>query len=162
MFLSLWLYSPLLHLDKFSVSSSFYTVGMTPWTSGQPVSRPLPAHMTIHTQNKRKHTSMPQVGFEPMIPEFEQAKTVHVLDRVATVIDYNAMFTRIYNITLWPAITTTVIFNKIIEFVPWVLKCLVSMLVYFPLPHCYELFWNLLYITYYFALLSLKIYSIWW
>jgi hypothetical protein len=29
---------------------------------------------------------MPQVGFETMIPVFERAKTVHVLDRVATVI----------------------------------------------------------------------------
>jgi hypothetical protein len=27
------------------------------------------------------------VGFEPMIPTFEQAKTVHALDRAATVID---------------------------------------------------------------------------
>jgi hypothetical protein len=29
---------------------------------------------------------MPQVGFDPTIPVFERAKTVHVLDRVATVI----------------------------------------------------------------------------
>jgi hypothetical protein len=29
---------------------------------------------------------MPQVGFELMIPVFERAKTVHALDRVATVI----------------------------------------------------------------------------
>jgi hypothetical protein len=29
---------------------------------------------------------MPQVGFKPMIPVFERAKTVHALDRVATVI----------------------------------------------------------------------------
>jgi hypothetical protein len=29
---------------------------------------------------------MPQVGFEPTIPWFERAKTVHVLDRAATVI----------------------------------------------------------------------------
>jgi hypothetical protein len=29
---------------------------------------------------------MPQVGFEPMIPVFEQVKTVHVLDRAVTVI----------------------------------------------------------------------------
>jgi hypothetical protein len=31
---------------------------------------------------------MPQVGFEPMIPVFERAKTVHTLDREATVIGY--------------------------------------------------------------------------
>jgi hypothetical protein len=29
---------------------------------------------------------MPQVGFEPTIPVFERAKTVHALDRTATVI----------------------------------------------------------------------------
>jgi hypothetical protein len=29
---------------------------------------------------------MPGVGFEPMIQVFEQAKTVHALDRAATVI----------------------------------------------------------------------------
>jgi hypothetical protein len=28
---------------------------------------------------------MPWVGFEPTIPAFERAKTVHVLDRAATV-----------------------------------------------------------------------------
>jgi hypothetical protein len=33
---------------------------------------------------------MPQVGFEPTIPVFEQAKTVHGLDRAATVIGRNA------------------------------------------------------------------------
>jgi hypothetical protein len=33
------------------------------------------------------HTSMPEVGFEPTIPVFERAKTVHALDRVSTVID---------------------------------------------------------------------------
>jgi hypothetical protein len=29
---------------------------------------------------------MPQVEFEPMIPAFERAKTVHALDSAATVI----------------------------------------------------------------------------
>jgi hypothetical protein len=29
---------------------------------------------------------MPQVGFVPTIPVFERAKTVHALDRTATVI----------------------------------------------------------------------------
>jgi hypothetical protein len=29
---------------------------------------------------------MPQVGFEPTIPIFERANTVHALDRVVTVI----------------------------------------------------------------------------
>jgi hypothetical protein len=32
---------------------------------------------------------MPKVGFQPTIPKFERAKTVHALDRAATVIgDY--------------------------------------------------------------------------
>jgi hypothetical protein len=30
---------------------------------------------------------MPRVAFEPMIPEFERPKAVHVLDRAATMID---------------------------------------------------------------------------
>jgi hypothetical protein len=30
---------------------------------------------------------MPRVGFEPTIPAFEREKTIHVLDRAATVID---------------------------------------------------------------------------
>jgi hypothetical protein len=29
---------------------------------------------------------MPRVGFEPMTPVFERAKTVHMLDRAATMI----------------------------------------------------------------------------
>jgi hypothetical protein len=63
-----------------------YTLGRTPWTGDQPVATPLPTHRTTQTQNKRTHTSMPLVGFEPTIPVFERAKTVHVLDRAATVI----------------------------------------------------------------------------
>jgi hypothetical protein len=38
---------------------------------------------------------MPQVGFEPMIPVFERAKTVHALDRVATV-NASGIFTLLY------------------------------------------------------------------
>jgi hypothetical protein len=63
----------------------FYTVGRSPWTSDQPVARPLPAHRTTQTQNKRTQTPMPRVGFEPTIPVFERAKAVHALDRAATV-----------------------------------------------------------------------------
>jgi hypothetical protein len=37
------------------------------------------------TQNKRKQTSMPWVGFEPTIPVLEVAKTFHAVDRMATV-----------------------------------------------------------------------------
>jgi hypothetical protein len=73
-------------LAAFSVSWSFYTVGRTTWTGVQPVARPLPTHRTTQTQNKRTQTSMPRVGFEPTIPVFERAKTVHALDGAATVI----------------------------------------------------------------------------
>jgi hypothetical protein len=52
----------------------------------QPVTRPLPTHETTQTQNKPTQTSMPRVGYEPTIPLFECAKTVHALGRVATVI----------------------------------------------------------------------------
>jgi hypothetical protein len=38
------------------VPYSFFTVGRTPWTGDQPVTRPLPAHRTTQTQNKRIHT----------------------------------------------------------------------------------------------------------
>jgi hypothetical protein len=48
----------------------------------------------IYTQSIRllgrgsahRKTSMPRVCFEPTIPVFERAKTVHALDREATVI----------------------------------------------------------------------------
>jgi hypothetical protein len=63
-----------------------YTVGRTPWMGDQPVPRPLPIHRTTQTQNKRTQISMPGVGFEPMTPVFERAKTVHAFDRAATVI----------------------------------------------------------------------------
>jgi hypothetical protein len=39
-----------------------------------------------HKQNEHTQTSIPRVGFELMIPLFEQPKTVNALDRVATVI----------------------------------------------------------------------------
>jgi hypothetical protein len=53
-----------------------------------PVARPLPEHSTAQTKNKRTQVSMPQVEFEPTIPVFELSKTVHVLDRAATVIGH--------------------------------------------------------------------------
>jgi hypothetical protein len=63
----------------------FYTDGITPWTSFQPVARPLPTHRT-QTQCKRIHRHpCPWVGFEPTIPASERAKTLHALDLTATV-----------------------------------------------------------------------------
>jgi hypothetical protein len=52
----------------------FDTVSRTPWVGNQPVARPLPAHRTAQTPNKRTQTSTSQVGFELMIPVFERAK----------------------------------------------------------------------------------------
>jgi hypothetical protein len=46
---------------------------------------PLQGRYLTQTQNKRTQASMPRVGFEPMIPASERAKTVHALDRAATV-----------------------------------------------------------------------------
>jgi hypothetical protein len=65
-----------------------FTEDRTPWTSDQIFARPLPKYRTTQTQNKHIHThqtSMPFVGFEPRIPVSERAKTVHALDRSATV-----------------------------------------------------------------------------
>jgi hypothetical protein len=70
---------------------NLYTVGRTPWTGDQPVAKPLLTHRTTQTQNKGTQTSMPRVGFEPTIPLLERAKTVHALDRAATVIGRNAL-----------------------------------------------------------------------
>jgi hypothetical protein len=42
-------------------------------------------------------TSMPRVGFEPTVPSLERAKTVHALDRAATVIgDFNLYWCQIW------------------------------------------------------------------
>jgi hypothetical protein len=76
----------LLDLGRLFSFLILYTVGRTPWTGDQPAARPLPTHRKTQAHNKRTQTSMPWVGLEPMIPAFEQAKTVHVLDRAATSI----------------------------------------------------------------------------
>jgi hypothetical protein len=81
------IYSPSLDFGRFFLQFLvFYTIGRSPWTGDQPVARPLRAQRTAQTQNKHTQTSMPQVGFEPTIPVFERPKTVHALDRAATVI----------------------------------------------------------------------------
>jgi hypothetical protein len=84
--INLCLYSPLLYLGRFFSFLILYTVGRTPLTGDQPVARPLPAYMITQTQNERTQTSMPRVGFELTIPVFQREKTVHALDRAATVI----------------------------------------------------------------------------
>jgi hypothetical protein len=62
---------------------SFLILGQSvglPGRGDQSVARPLLAHRTTQTQNKRTQTSMPWVGLKPIIPAFERAKTVHALD----------------------------------------------------------------------------------
>jgi hypothetical protein len=44
-------------------------------------------HKEQHKLNKRTQTFMPRVEIETMIPVFERAKTVHALERGATLID---------------------------------------------------------------------------
>jgi hypothetical protein len=63
----------------------FYTGDRITWTGDRPVARPLAAHRTAQTQNKRTQTSMSQAGFETTIA-FERGKTVHASVRAATVI----------------------------------------------------------------------------
>jgi hypothetical protein len=92
-----WLYNPLLGPGLyFSSILFFYTDGRTPWTSDQPVAWPLPTYRVAQTQNKRTQTTMPSVRFEPTIPVFERAKTVHALDRAATVIGSRSRPVEIY------------------------------------------------------------------
>jgi hypothetical protein len=52
-----------------------------------------PRKAATYTQNIRTQTSIPRVGFEPTIPVFERATTVHDLDRAATVIVWSWRYT---------------------------------------------------------------------
>jgi hypothetical protein len=68
-----------------------YTVGRTPWRRDKTVPithcelvvnySALPNTNRLNT----KRTSMPWVGYEPTIPVFERAKTVHALDGTDTI-----------------------------------------------------------------------------
>jgi hypothetical protein len=84
----LWLYSPLLDLDRFF---SFLICTKAAGLLGRGIS---PSqrhylHRTTQTENKRIQTSMRWVGFQPTIPVFKRAKTLHALDRTATLISRN-------------------------------------------------------------------------
>jgi hypothetical protein len=88
-----WLYSPLGPWPLlFFQFHDHFTDGRTPWTSDQLIARPLPKHR-INTYTHQ--TSMPCVGFEPMISASELAKTVRALDRSAAMtgseVEYNIM-----------------------------------------------------------------------
>jgi hypothetical protein len=77
----------LLNLGQYLSSLILYKVGRTPWTEISP-SQGRYLHIEQHKQNKHTQTFMPRVGFEPTIPAFKRAKTVHALNRGATVIGH--------------------------------------------------------------------------
>jgi hypothetical protein len=89
--LSPWLHSPL-HLGCFFSFLILYIVGRTPWTGNHHFAMTLFIHRTTQTQNKSAQTFTPRVGFKPTTPVFKRAKTVHVLDRAATVIGANGSY----------------------------------------------------------------------
>jgi hypothetical protein len=62
-----------------------YKDGRTPWTSDQPVARPLPKHRTTQTQNKRIHRH-PCIEWVWIHNPSVGANEDHALDRAATVI----------------------------------------------------------------------------
>jgi hypothetical protein len=115
-----------------------YTVDRTSWTRDQPVTRPLPTHRTTQTQNKSTQTSMPRFVFEPMIPMFEQAKTVHVLDRAAIVIGrthllYSIIFNYIYPIATYTDYCSPAFVSTSYSFILTILSHLsLYLVVYIP------------------------------
>jgi hypothetical protein len=62
----------------------------------QPIARLLPTHRTTQTQNERTQTTMPPMGFEPMISVLDRAKAVHSLNRAATMIGFSCKLLRKY------------------------------------------------------------------
>jgi hypothetical protein len=83
-----WLYSP---LGPWPLFFSFMIILQTVGLLGRVISSSQ-GDLSLNT-GQHKHrikaytykTSMPYVGSEPTIPAFERAKTVHALDRSATV-----------------------------------------------------------------------------
>jgi hypothetical protein len=77
--------SALVALASFQFPDLF-TIGRTPWTSDQPVARPLPKHRRAQTQNKHMYT--PSIHARSGIRTHDhsvRAKTVHALDLSANV-----------------------------------------------------------------------------
>jgi hypothetical protein len=81
----LWLYGPVNigHILSFLIYTQ--SVGLLGWEITSLQGRYL--HTEQHKQNKSTKISMPRGVLKPMIPVFEQAKTIHVLDHTATVIN---------------------------------------------------------------------------
>jgi hypothetical protein len=82
-----WLYNPLGSWPLLFQFHDHFTDGRTPWKSDELVRRPLPKHRTTQTQNK--HVHIPNIhalcGIRTHDSGFRGTKTVHVLDRSATV-----------------------------------------------------------------------------
>jgi hypothetical protein len=57
---------------------------------------------------------MPWVGFEPMIPAFKQAKTVHALDCAATVISFHSFMYGLFKVAVssWDCMSNGTMINK--------------------------------------------------
>jgi hypothetical protein len=65
---------------------NLHTVGWTPWTRVQPVTRPLPnTEQHKHRIHAQRHPCF-EWDSKPTTPVFEQAEIVHALDRAASVI----------------------------------------------------------------------------
>jgi hypothetical protein len=82
------------------------------------------------TQNKSTQTSMPWVGFETTIPSFKRAKTVHVLDRTATVIATedvlgSEIYSVVSDISDFDTICRWVINFTLRSFYPWRQDCFI-------------------------------------
>jgi hypothetical protein len=91
-FIHQWLYSSCWALASSSVSESFFT--QTVGLFGEWSARRKAATYTQGNINTEKRTYKHPclwLGFEPTIPVFERAKTVHALDRTATVIGEYAL-----------------------------------------------------------------------
>jgi hypothetical protein len=78
----------------------------------QPVARPLPTHRTTQAQENHTQTSMTRVGFEPVIPVFEQAKTVDALDSAAAVISVGLINVHKFLFLFWRYVKTLSVANR--------------------------------------------------
>jgi hypothetical protein len=74
------------HPWNFSFHFSFFNLRQSVGLLGRGFS-PSQGRYLTHTQKKHRQTFMPWIEFEPTIPVLRRAKTVHVLDRTAAVID---------------------------------------------------------------------------
>jgi hypothetical protein len=88
-FIHQWLYSPLLGPGLCFSFVILYTVGRTPWTGDQPVTRPLPTHRTVQTKNKRTQTSNASSGIRTHVPSVRADEDSSCLSGGATVIRFS-------------------------------------------------------------------------